>query len=135
MQIDLSTEERNVPLPELTENSPDSLDITTPLAYSRELPFEKEDTSEMSEEGSSRPKEEKGMTQQEMMISVATTVLDHVEKEKEKVKGAKVAPPDFFEGNRKDIRRFLTKVEIFLHMNLKDFNTNKKKCLFLLFYM
>uniref|UniRef100_A0A0W0FNU9 Retrotransposon gag domain-containing protein n=1 Tax=Moniliophthora roreri TaxID=221103 RepID=A0A0W0FNU9_MONRR len=62
-------------------------------------------------------------------------VLEAVEKNKEKEKSVKVAPPDFFKEDRKDTKRFLTEVEIFLCMNPKDYDTDKKKCLFLLSYM
>uniref|UniRef100_A0A0W0G223 Reverse transcriptase-rnase h-integrase n=1 Tax=Moniliophthora roreri TaxID=221103 RepID=A0A0W0G223_MONRR len=87
----------------------------------------------MSGEGSLSPKRE--WTQEEMMITVTTAVLEAVEKNKEKEKSAKVAPPDFFEEDRKNMRRFLTEAEIFLCMNPKDYDTDEKKCLFLLSYM
>ncbi|ESK81918.1 hypothetical protein Moror_682 [Moniliophthora roreri MCA 2997] len=62
-----------------------------------------------------------------MILSVATAVLEEQEKKK-KNKGAKVAAPDPFEGDRKDTKWFLTKVEIYICMHPSDYNTDEKKC-------
>ncbi|ESK81839.1 hypothetical protein Moror_9641 [Moniliophthora roreri MCA 2997] len=119
------------PSDEKIENSPDKL--TSSSFFSA---FEEETT--MSEGGSSTPKcslKEDPKTQSQMMIEVATAVLEEVEKKKKQEKGAKVATPDHFEGDRKETKRFLTEVEIFICMHPTDYDTNEKKCLFLLSYM
>uniref|UniRef100_A0A0W0FMG7 Reverse transcriptase-rnase h-integrase n=1 Tax=Moniliophthora roreri TaxID=221103 RepID=A0A0W0FMG7_MONRR len=115
--------------------SPDSSPSTPEfMAFAKDPRIEMDN---MSGEGSSTPKQEqKPRTQEEMMISVATAVLEEVgKKEKKKEKRAKVAAPEPFEGDRKDTKWFLTEVEIFLQMHPNDYNTDKKKCLFLLLYL
>ncbi|ESK81004.1 hypothetical protein Moror_7607, partial [Moniliophthora roreri MCA 2997] len=99
------TEERGSPSHKLIENSPELSCLTT---FGEEQ-FTEE--AKMSGEVSSTLKREL-KTQKEMMISVATAVLEEVEKKKEKEKekkGAKVAAPDPFEGDRKDTKQFMTK--------------------------
>ncbi|KAI3615439.1 hypothetical protein WG66_011721 [Moniliophthora roreri] len=87
----------------------------------------------MSGEASSTLKrEQKPKTQEEMIISVATAVL---EDQKKKEKGTKVAAPDPFDGDCKEARRFLTEVEIYLRMHPSEYDTDEKKCLFLLSYL
>ncbi|ESK83655.1 hypothetical protein Moror_2174 [Moniliophthora roreri MCA 2997] len=90
----------------------------------------------MSESGSSTlkhgPKEEK--TQTQMMIEISTAVLEEMEKKK-KEKGSKVVALDPFEGDRKNTKRFLMEVEIYLRMHPADYDTDEKKCLFLLSYL
>ncbi|ESK87187.1 hypothetical protein Moror_5858 [Moniliophthora roreri MCA 2997] len=86
----------------------------------------------MSGEQSSTPKrEQKPKTQEEMIISVATAVLE----EKKKDKGVKVAAPEPFDGDRKETQRFLTEVEIYLRMHPTEYDTDEKKCLFFLSYL
>uniref|UniRef100_A0A0W0FRE2 CCHC-type domain-containing protein n=1 Tax=Moniliophthora roreri TaxID=221103 RepID=A0A0W0FRE2_MONRR len=106
----LSTNTSSEDSEEKTENLPDNL--TTLLFF--------------------RPKEEK--TQTQMMIEISTAVLEEMEKKK-KEKRSKVAAPDPFEGDRKDTKRFLMEVEIYLHMHPTDYDTDEKKCLFLLSYL
>ncbi|KAI3613545.1 hypothetical protein WG66_006110 [Moniliophthora roreri] len=90
------------------------------------------DETEMSGEQSSTPKrDQKPKTQEEMIISVATAVLE----EKKKDKGVKVAAPEPFDGDRKETWRFLTEVEIYLRMHPTEYDTDKKKCLFFLSYL
>ncbi|ESK81729.1 hypothetical protein Moror_11563 [Moniliophthora roreri MCA 2997] len=112
-----------------TENLPDRL--TSSSFFSA---YEEEET--MSEGGSSTPKrgpkEEK--TQTQMMIEISTAVLEEMEKKK-KEKGSKVVAPDPFEGDRKDTKRFLMEVEIYLCMHPTDYDTDEKKCLFMLSYL
>ncbi|ESK82933.1 hypothetical protein Moror_1336 [Moniliophthora roreri MCA 2997] len=87
----------------------------------------------MSGEASSTLKrEQKPKTQEEMIISVATAVL---EDQKKKEKGTKVAALEPFDGDRKETWRFLTKVEIYIRMHPSEYDTDKKKCLFLLSYL
>ncbi|ESK80670.1 hypothetical protein Moror_5113 [Moniliophthora roreri MCA 2997] len=117
------------------EKSPDSLPSTPDFtAFAKDPRLEIDNTSG---EGSSTPKQEpKLRTQEEMMISVAMAVLEEVgKKEKKKEKKAKVAAPEPFERDRKDTKWFLTEVEIFLQMHPNDYNTDEKKCLFLLSYL
>ncbi|KAI3608188.1 hypothetical protein WG66_006494 [Moniliophthora roreri] len=113
-----------------TENLTESLESTnnsTPIV--EESRPEEED---MSGEQSSTPKrEQKPKTQEEMIISVATAVLE----EKKKDKGVKVATPEPFDGDHKEMRRFLTEVEIYLHMHPTEYDTDEKKCLFFLSYL
>uniref|UniRef100_A0A0W0FUP1 Retrotransposon gag domain-containing protein n=2 Tax=Moniliophthora roreri TaxID=221103 RepID=A0A0W0FUP1_MONRR len=89
----------------------------------------------MSKGGSStprsKPKEEK--TQTQMMIEISTVVLEEMEKKKSR--GSKVVAPDPFEGDRKDTKRFLMEVEIYLRMHPTNYDTDKKKCLFMLSYL
>uniref|UniRef100_A0A0W0G1W4 Retrotransposon gag domain-containing protein n=1 Tax=Moniliophthora roreri TaxID=221103 RepID=A0A0W0G1W4_MONRR len=86
----------------------------------------------MSGEQSSTPKrDQKPKTQEEMIISVASAVLE----EKKKDKGVKVAAPEPFDGDRKETQRFLTKVEIYLCMHPTEYDTDEKKCLFFLSYL
>ncbi|ESK82391.1 hypothetical protein Moror_12183 [Moniliophthora roreri MCA 2997] len=114
-----------------TENLIGSSTPTEPsTSIAEEIRPEEED---MSGEASSTPKQEqKPKTQKEMIISVATAVL---EDQKKKEKGTKVAAPDPFDGDRKETRRFLTEVEIYLRMHPSEYNTDEKKCLFLLSYL
>ncbi|KAI3610775.1 hypothetical protein WG66_006853 [Moniliophthora roreri] len=113
-----------------TENligSSESISDFTPTA--EEIRPEEED---MSGEQSSTPKrEQKPKTQEEMIISIATAVLE----EKKKDKGVKVAAPEPFDGDRKETRRFLTEVEIYLRMHPTEYDTDEKKCLFFLSYL
>uniref|UniRef100_A0A0W0GE76 Retrotransposon gag domain-containing protein n=1 Tax=Moniliophthora roreri TaxID=221103 RepID=A0A0W0GE76_MONRR len=87
----------------------------------------------MSEGGSStpRPKPREDRTQTQMMIEISTAVLEEMEKKK-KNKGSKVAAPDSFEGDRKDTKKFLMEVEIYLQMHPTKYDNDEKKCLFLL---
>uniref|UniRef100_A0A0W0EUI0 Reverse transcriptase n=1 Tax=Moniliophthora roreri TaxID=221103 RepID=A0A0W0EUI0_MONRR len=89
----------------------------------------------MSEGGSStlKPKPREDRTQMQMMIEISTVVLEEMEKKKNK--GSKVAAPDPFEGDRKDTKRFLMEVEIYLRMHSNEYNNDEKKCLFLLLYI
>uniref|UniRef100_A0A0W0F320 Uncharacterized protein n=1 Tax=Moniliophthora roreri TaxID=221103 RepID=A0A0W0F320_MONRR len=112
---------------EKTESLPDN-SITSSFfsAY-------KEET--MSEGGSSTPKQgpKEEKTQTQMMIEISTVVLEEMEKKKEK--RSKVAAPDPFEGDRKDMKRFLMEVKIYLCMHPTDYDTDEKKCLFMLSYL
>ncbi|KAI3598412.1 hypothetical protein WG66_000675 [Moniliophthora roreri] len=112
---------------EKSENSPDK--STSSSFFST---YEKET---MSEGGSSTPKPKlrEDRTQTQMMIEILTAVLEEMEKKKNK--GTKVAAPDPFEGDRKDTKRFLMEVEIYLQMHPTEYDTDKKKCLFLLSYL
>ncbi|KAI3621791.1 hypothetical protein WG66_015807 [Moniliophthora roreri] len=105
---------------EKIEKSPDK---STSLSFFSA--YEEEEI--MSEGGSSTPrhglKEEKSQTQ--MMIEISTAVLEEMEKKK-KDKGSKVAAPDPFEGDRKDTKRFLMEVKIYLHMHPTDYDTDEK---------
>uniref|UniRef100_A0A0W0GCW9 Retrotransposon gag domain-containing protein n=1 Tax=Moniliophthora roreri TaxID=221103 RepID=A0A0W0GCW9_MONRR len=113
-----------------TKNSTESSGFITPSTPTVEEPRPEE--TEMSGEQSSTPKrEQKPKTQEEMIISVATAVLE----EKKKDKGVKVAAPEPFDGNRKETRRFLTEVEIYLRMHPTEYDTDEKKCLFFLSYL
>ncbi|ESK83146.1 hypothetical protein Moror_15005 [Moniliophthora roreri MCA 2997] len=113
------------------ENSTDS-STSTEDSISTAEEIEPE-TDNMSGEASSTPKrEQKLKTQEEMIISVATAVL---EDQKKKDKGTKVATPDIFDGDCKEMRRFLTEVEIYIHMHPSEYDTDEKKCLFLLLYL
>uniref|UniRef100_A0A0W0FB59 CCHC-type domain-containing protein n=1 Tax=Moniliophthora roreri TaxID=221103 RepID=A0A0W0FB59_MONRR len=89
----------------------------------------------MSEGGSStpKPKPREERTQMQMMIEISTAVLEEMEKKKNK--GSKVAAPDPFEGDRKDTKRFLMEVEIYLRMHPTEYDNDEKKCLFLLSYL
>ncbi|KAI3609242.1 hypothetical protein WG66_010637 [Moniliophthora roreri] len=89
----------------------------------------------MSETGSStpKPKPRGDLTQTQMMIEISTAVLEEMEKKKNK--GSKVATPDPFEGDRKDTKRFLMEVEIYLRMHPTKYDNDEKKCLFLLSYL
>ncbi|ESK83671.1 hypothetical protein Moror_2156 [Moniliophthora roreri MCA 2997] len=91
------------------------------------------ETETMLGEASSTPKrEQKPKTQEEMIISVATAVI---EEQKKKDKRTKVVSPEPFEGDRRETRKFLTKVEIYIRMHPSEYNTDEKKCLFLLSYL
>ncbi|ESK93867.1 hypothetical protein Moror_13021 [Moniliophthora roreri MCA 2997] len=89
----------------------------------------------MSEGGSStlKPKPREDRTQTQMMIEISTAVLEEMEKKKNK--GSKVASPDPFKGDRKDTKRFLMEVEIYLRMHPTEYDNDEKKCLFLLSYL
>ncbi|KAI3595041.1 hypothetical protein WG66_002411 [Moniliophthora roreri] len=113
-----------------TENSTESLEFSTPSTPIVEE--DKPDETEMLGEQSSTPKrDQKPKTQEEMIISVVTAVLE----EKKKDKGVKVAAPEPFDGDRKETRRFLTEVEIYLRMHPTEYDTDEKKCLFFLSYL
>uniref|UniRef100_A0A0W0G5G5 Uncharacterized protein n=1 Tax=Moniliophthora roreri TaxID=221103 RepID=A0A0W0G5G5_MONRR len=130
--------------PESTEQDlPSSKNSKTPDEKNANLPegstgssffsaFEKET---MSEIGSStpKPKPREDRTQTQMMIEISTAVLEEMDKKKNK--GSKVATPDPFEGDRKDTKRFLMEVEIYLRMHPDEYDTDEKKCLFLLSYL
>ncbi|KAI3615264.1 hypothetical protein WG66_003536 [Moniliophthora roreri] len=113
-----------------TENLTESLISTgtsTPIV--EEIRPEEE---EMLGEQSSTPKrDQKPKTQEEMIINVATAVLE----EKKKEKGVKVATPDPFDGDCKETQRFLTEVEIYLRMHPTEYDIDEKKCLFFLSYL
>ncbi|ESK82485.1 hypothetical protein Moror_8529 [Moniliophthora roreri MCA 2997] len=105
-----NTESFKIRTENLTKSSA-STNNSTPIV--EEIRPEEED---MSGEQSSTPKREpKPRTQEEMIISVATAVLE----EKKKDKGVKVATPEPFDGDRKETQRFLTEVEIYLYEELK----------------
>ncbi|ESK85491.1 hypothetical protein Moror_10109 [Moniliophthora roreri MCA 2997] len=89
----------------------------------------------MSETGSStlKPKPREDRTQTQMMIEISTAVLEEMEKKKNK--GFKVAALDPFEGDRRDTKRFLMEVEIYLRMHPTEYDNDEKKCLFLLSYL
>ncbi|KAI3600024.1 hypothetical protein WG66_011142 [Moniliophthora roreri] len=113
-----------------TENSTESSESSIPSTPIVEEP--RPDETDMSEGQSSTPKRDpKPKTQEEMIISVATAVLE----EKKKDKGVKVAAPEPFDGDRKETRRFLTEVEIYLRMHPTEYDTDEKKCLFFLSYL
>uniref|UniRef100_A0A0W0G5Z5 Uncharacterized protein n=1 Tax=Moniliophthora roreri TaxID=221103 RepID=A0A0W0G5Z5_MONRR len=113
-----------------TESSIESSESSTPSTPIVEE--DRPDETDMSGEQSSTPKRDhKPKTQEEMIISVATAVLE----EKKKDKGVKVAAPEPFDGDRKETRRFLTEVEIYLHMHPTEYDTDEKKCLFFLSYL
>ncbi|ESK84198.1 hypothetical protein Moror_16972 [Moniliophthora roreri MCA 2997] len=80
----------------------------------------------MSEGGSSTPKlkPREDRTQMQMMIEISTAVLEEIEKKKNK--GSKVAVPDPFEGDRKDTKRFLMEVEIYLRMHPTEYDNDEK---------
>ncbi|ESK81434.1 hypothetical protein Moror_9653 [Moniliophthora roreri MCA 2997] len=86
----------------------------------------------MSEGGSStpKPKPREDWTQTQMMIGISTAVLEEMEKKKNR--GSKVAALDPFEGDRKDTKRFLMEVKIYLRMHPTEYDNDEKKCLFLL---
>ncbi|ESK81872.1 hypothetical protein Moror_5443 [Moniliophthora roreri MCA 2997] len=90
---------------------------------------------EMSEGGSSTPKPKlrEDRTQTQMMIEISTAILEEMEKKKNK--GSKVAALDPFEGDRKEMKRFLMEVEIYLRMHPTEYDNDEKKCLFLLSYL
>ncbi|ESK81067.1 reverse transcriptase-rnase h-integrase, partial [Moniliophthora roreri MCA 2997] len=131
-------ETRNNSTPEsIEEDSPTNESSEASEVKTKKLPdnstsssffsaYEEEET--MSEGGSSTLrrglKEEKSQTQ--MMIKISTAVLEEMEKKK-KEKESKVAAPDSFEGDRKDMKRFLMEVEIYLHMHSTDYDTDEKK--------
>uniref|UniRef100_A0A0W0G1Y8 Retrotransposon gag domain-containing protein n=1 Tax=Moniliophthora roreri TaxID=221103 RepID=A0A0W0G1Y8_MONRR len=125
---DLSMNTSSGDFEEKTENLPDN-SITSSFfsAYEEEI---------MSEGGSSTPKQgpKEEKTQTQMMIEISTAVLEEMEKKK-KEKGSKVAAPEPFEGDRKDTKRFLMEVEIYLHMHPTDYDTDEKECLFMLSYL
>uniref|UniRef100_A0A0W0EWC0 Retrotransposon gag domain-containing protein n=1 Tax=Moniliophthora roreri TaxID=221103 RepID=A0A0W0EWC0_MONRR len=94
----------------------------------------------MSEGGSSTPKlkpredrTQMQMMMMQMMIEISTAVLEEMEKKKNK--GSKVVALDPFEGDRKDTKRFLMEVKIYLWMHPTEYDNNEKKCLFLLSYL
>uniref|UniRef100_A0A0W0FDP1 Uncharacterized protein n=1 Tax=Moniliophthora roreri TaxID=221103 RepID=A0A0W0FDP1_MONRR len=128
IEEDSSTNMSSGNLEEKTENLPgNSTSSSFFSAYEEET---------MSEGGSSTPKQgpKEEKTQTQMMIEILTAVLEEMEKKK-KEKGSKVAAPDPFEGDRKDTKRFLMEVEIYLHMHPTDYDTDEKKCLFMLSYL
>ncbi|KAI3602251.1 hypothetical protein WG66_002441 [Moniliophthora roreri] len=138
-------ETKNNSTPEsIEEDSPTNENFNSPNKETENLPAELINSSFfsaykeeiMSEDGSLTPrsklKEEKSQTQ--MMIEISTVVLEEMEKKK-KDKGSKVAAPDPFEGDRKDTKRFLMEVEIYLRMHPTDYDMDEKKCLFMLSYL
>ncbi|ESK82539.1 hypothetical protein Moror_14371 [Moniliophthora roreri MCA 2997] len=143
---ELAVEEtKNSSTPEsIEEDSPTNENLNSSDKKTEKLPEESTSLSlfsayeeeTMSKGGSStlrsKPKEEKSQTQ--MMIEILTAVLEEMEKKK-KDKGFKVAAPDPFEGDRKDTKRFLMEVEIYICMHPTDYDTDEKKCLFMLSYL
>ncbi|ESK86423.1 pro-pol protein [Moniliophthora roreri MCA 2997] len=141
------------PKVEETPNSsiPESTDSESPMSENSDSRGEKNETlpeestsssssndsedEAMSKGGSStlKPKPREDRTQTQMMIEISTAVLEEMEKKKNK--GSKVAAPDPFEGDRKEMKRFLMEVEIYLRMHPTEYNNNEKKCLFLLSYL
>ncbi|ESK94492.1 hypothetical protein Moror_8150 [Moniliophthora roreri MCA 2997] len=137
-------ETQNNSTPESTaEGSPSNENSGSPKEKNENLPEESTSSSffsayadeMMSEGGSSTPKPKlrEDRTQTQMMIEISTAVLEEMEKKKNK--GLKVAAPDLFEGDRKDTKRFLMEVEIYLRMHPNEYDNDEKKCLFLLSYM
>ncbi|ESK82602.1 hypothetical protein Moror_5409, partial [Moniliophthora roreri MCA 2997] len=137
-------ETQNNSTPEsITEDSPMNESSSTSKEKTEKLPeestsssfFSAYDKETMSEGGSSTPKprQREDRTQTQMMIEISTAVLEEMEKKKNK--GSKVAAPDPFEGDRKDTKRFLMEVEIYLHMHPTEYDNDEKKCLFLLSYL
>ncbi|ESK82174.1 hypothetical protein Moror_14465 [Moniliophthora roreri MCA 2997] len=135
-----------------SNSTPESIVSESPTNESSDSPEEKKENSPeestsslssndledeiMSEGGSStpRPKPREDRTQTQMMIEISTAVLEEMEKKK-KNKGSKVAAPDSFEGDRKDTKKFLMEVEIYLQMHPTKYDNDEKKCLFLLSYL
>ncbi|ESK84056.1 hypothetical protein Moror_11495 [Moniliophthora roreri MCA 2997] len=50
-------------------------------------------------------------------------------------KGYKVALPEPFDGEREETKRFMAEVAIYLSLNRKNFNTDRKKILFVLSFL
>ncbi|KAI3619187.1 hypothetical protein WG66_012829 [Moniliophthora roreri] len=137
-------ETQNNSTPDSTEQgSPTNENSSSPEEKNENLPEESTSSSffsayekeTMSKGGSStpKPKPREERTQTQMMIEISTAVLEEMEKKKNK--GLKVAAPDPFEGNRKDTKRFLMEVKIYLCMHPTEYDNDEKKCLFLLSYL